>query len=383
MTRQRYPETFKIEAVKQITERGWPVADVARALGVSSHSLYAWLRQYGKPADQQLEESALQAEIRRLKAELRQVTEERNIPKGGRRVLCQRVKERYAFITSRLDRYSVVTLCQTLGVHRSGFYAWLKQPVSPRQQEDERLIGLVKQSWLESGAVYGYRKIHRDLRDAGEGCGMHRVAKLMTREGLRSQTGYQRRKGHYGGKSTQAAPNTLARQFKVPAPNISWVTDITYIRTQEGWLYLAVVLDLFSRQIVGWAMKSRMTADLAVDALLMAVWRRKPKQPVLVHSDQGSQFTGGEWQDFLKTHNLSCSMSRRGNCHDNAVAESFFQLLKRERIKRRIYATRDEARSDVFDYIEMFYNPIRRHGSNDGLSPVEFERQFICQQQSV
>ncbi|MFQ2661519.1 IS3 family transposase [Aeromonas caviae] len=383
MTRQRYPETFKIEAVKQITERGRPVADVARAIGVSSHSLYAWLKQYGKPADQQIEESALQAEIRRLKTELRQVTEERNIPKGGRRVLCQRVKERYAFITSRLDRYSVVTLCQTLGVHRSGFYAWWKQPTSPRQQEDERLTGLVKQSWLESGAVYGYRKIHRDLRDAGEACGKHRVAKLMKREGLRSQTGYQRRKGHYGGKSTQAAPNTLARQFKVPAPNITWVTDITYIRTQEGWLYLAVVLDLFSRQIVGWAMKSRMTADLAVDALLMAVWRRKPKQPVLVHSDQGSQFTGGEWQDFLKAHNLSCSMSRRGNCHDNAVAESFFQLLKRERIKRRIYATRDEARSDVFDYIEMFYNPIRRHGSNDGLSPVEFERQFIFQQQSV
>ncbi|MGL6233620.1 IS3 family transposase, partial [Aeromonas rivipollensis] len=292
-------------------------------------------------------------------------------------------KERYAFITSRLDRYSVVTLCQTLGVHRSGFYAWLKQPTSPRQHEDERLTGLVKQSWLESGAVYGYRKIHRDLRDLGEACGKHRVAKLMRREGLRSQTGYQRRKGHYGGKSPQAAPNTLARQFKVPAPNISWVTDITYIRTQEGWLYLAVVLDLFSRQIVGWAMKPRMTADLAVEALLMAVWRRKPKQPVLVHSDQGSQFTGGEWQDFLKAHNLSCSMSRRGNCHDNAVAESFFQLLKRERIKRRIYATRDEARSDVFDYIEMFYNPIRRHGSNDGLSPVEFEKQFNVQQQSV
>ncbi|KIQ81998.1 transposase [Aeromonas sp. L_1B5_3] len=286
-------------------------------------------------------------------------------------------------MTSRLDRYSVVTLCQTLGVHRSGFYAWLKQPVSPRQREDERLTGLVKQSWLESGAVYGYRKIHRDLRDGGEACGKHRVAKLMKREGLRSQTGYQRRKGHYGGKSPLVAPNTLARQFKVPAPNLSWVTDITYIRTQEGWLYLAVVLDLFSRQIVGWAMKSRMTADLAVDALLMAVWRRKPKQPVLVHSDQGCQFTGGEWQDFLKTHNLSCSMSRRGNCHDNAVAESFFQWLKRERIKRRIYATRDEARSDVFDYIEMFYNPIRRHGSNDGLSPVEFERQFIFQQQSV
>jgi putative transposase len=195
----------------------------------------------------------------------------------------------------------------------------------------------------------------------------------MRREELRSQTDYQRRKGHYGGKSPLAAPNTLACQFTATAPNTAWVTDITYIRTQEGWLYLAVVLNLLSRQIVGWAMKPRMTADLVVDALLMAVWRRKPKQQVLVHSDQGSQFTGGEWQDRLAAHNLRCSMNRRGNCHDNAVAESFFQLLKRERIKRRIYPIRDEARSDVFDYIEMFYNPIRRHGSNDELSPVESE----------
>ncbi|TKB45796.1 IS3 family transposase, partial [Ferrimonas sediminicola] len=169
--------------------------------------------------------------------------------------------------------------------------------------------------------------------------------------GLRSQTGYKRRKGMYGGKSQVAAPNTLDRQFTVSEPNKSWVTDITYIRTHEGWLYLAVVIDLFSRQVVGWAMKPRMTTDLATDALLMAVWRRKPENEVLVHSDQGSQFTSDEWQRFLKEHSLSCSMSRRGNCHDNAVAESFFQLLKRERIKRKIYSTRDEARSEVFDYI--------------------------------
>lgn len=167
MTRQRYPETFKIEAVKQITERGRPVADVARVLGVSSHSLNAWLRQYGKPSDQLLEESALQSESRRLNYRTAPGHREAQYPKGGRGILCQRVKARYAFITSRLDRYSVVTLCQTLGVHRSGFYAWLKQPTSPRQQEDERLIGLVKQSRLESYAVYGYRKNHRDLRDGG------------------------------------------------------------------------------------------------------------------------------------------------------------------------------------------------------------------------
>jgi len=154
------------------------------------------------------------------------------------------------------------------------------------------------------------------------------------------------------------------------------VTDITYIRTQEGWLYLAVVLDLFSRQVVCWSMQSRIDRELVLSALLMALWRRKPTQPVLVHSDQGSQFSSEDWQAFLKAHNLVGSMSRRGNCHDNAVAESFFQLLKRERIRRRTYNTREYARQDVFDYIEMFYNPIRRHSHNNGISPAQFEQQF-------
>jgi putative transposase len=157
-------------------------------------------------------------------------------------------------------------------------------------------------------------------------------------------------------------------------PNQSWGTDITYIRTHEGWLYLCVVVDLFSRQVVGWSMASRIDTSLVLDALLMALWRREPQTPVVVHSDQGCQFTGQEWQTFLRDHNLISSMSRRGNCHDNAVAESFFQLLKRERIRRRIYTTRSDARSDVFNYIEMFYNCQRRHSSADGLSPVEFEQ---------
>src|SRR5690606_19310820 len=189
-------------------------------------------------------------------------------------------------------------------------------------------------------------------------------------EGLRSQTGYRRRPGRYGGKPPVASPNHLERRFNVAEPNKVWVTDITYIRTYEGWLYLAVVLDLFSRQVIGWSMKPQMTSDLAIDALLMAVWRRKPKQEVMIHSDQGSQFSSGDWQSFLKANNLLGSMSRRGNCHDNAVAESFFQLLKRERIKRKIYSARQDARADVFDYIEMFYNPKRRHGFNNQLSPV-------------
>lgn len=270
-----------------------------------------------------------------------------------------------------------------LKVHPSGYYAWRAEPRSTRAKDDQRLLGLIKHAWLESGGVYSYRKIHADLRELGESCGRHRVARLMRAEGLRSQTGYRRRTGCYSGKPPTPAPNRLERQFNVSEPNKVWVTDITYIRTYEGWLYLAVVLDLFSRQVIGWSMKPRMSSDLAIDALLMAVWRRKPKQEIMIHSDQGSQFSSSDWQSFLRGNNLVGSMSRRGNCHDNAVAESFFQLLKRERIKRRIYGNRDEARSDVFDYIEMFYNPKRRHGVAEKLSPIEFERRYFLRQDGL
>lgn len=282
---------------------------------------------------------------------------------------------RYGFIRSHRDQFRVRTMCRVLDVHPSGFYAWLKVPLSPRAREDRRQTGLIKQSWLESGCVYGYRKIYDDLRDLGETCGKNRVYRLMRLAEIKAEVGYAKRRGHYGGKPAVVAPNTLDRQFDRDGPNQVWVTDITMIRTYEGWLYLAVVLDLYSRHVVGWSMQSRIHADLVLKALLMAVWRRKPNPGLVIHSDQGSQYTGHEWQKFLKEHGLVCSMSRRGNCHDNAVAESFFQLLKRERIKRRIYPTRDEARTDVFDYIEMFYNTRRRHGYNDGLSPVQYERQ--------
>ncbi|MFD1683195.1 IS3 family transposase [Pseudomonas rhodesiae] len=383
MSNQRYPEEFKIQAVKQVTEKQLPVSEVAARLGVSVHSLYAWVRRYTKPQEQRVEEDDQSAEVRRLRAELKRVTEERDNLKKGRRVLCQGVRLKYAFIKQQAGHYAIRRLCLTLKVHPSGYYAWLSEPKSARAKDDQRLLGLIKHSWLESGGVYGYRKIHDDLREVGESCGRHRVARLMRLEGLRSQTGYRRRPGKYGGKPAVASPNLLKRQFDVREPNKVWVTDITYIRTYEGWLYLAVVLDLFSRQIIGWSMKSQMTSDVAIDALLMAVWRRKPKQEVMIHSDQGSQYSSSDWRSFLKANNLVASMSRRGNCHDNAVAESFFQLLKRERIKRKIYTTRQDARDDVFDYIEMFYNPKRRHSFNNQLSPVEFEKRYAASLESV
>lgn len=268
-------------------------------------------------------------------------------------------------------------MCQTLGIHRSGYHAWQKQPSSKHAREDKRLTGLIKQFWLESGGVYGYRKIHMDLKDVGESCSRHRVLRLMKQSGLRSQVGYKKHRGKYGVKPAKVADNILNQDFKTQRPNQAWVTDITYIRTHQGWLYLAVVIDLYSRQVIGWSMQSRIETTIVLNALLMAVWQRKPKQPVVIHSDQGSQFTGYEWQAFLQEHNLTASMSRRGNCYDNAVAESFFQLLKRERIKRKIYKTRDEARSDIFDYIEMFYNTKRRHGYTQNLPPKVFEQENL------
>ena len=245
------------------------------------------------------------------------------------------------------------------------------------------MLGLIKQSWLESGCVYGYRKIHDDLRDMGELCGKGRVERLAHQNGIKAQVGYTKHRGIKGGSPSVVAPNHLQQQFDTKRPDEAWVTDITYIRTYEGWLFLAVVLDLFSRQVIGWSMQSRMEADLVMKALLMAVWRRQPKAEVIVHSDQGSQYTGYDWQGFLKAHNLVSSMSRRGNCHDNAVAESFFQLLKRERVKRRIYPDRQTARADIFNYIEMFYNRQRKHGYNGMLSPVAYEERYFRKLGSV
>ncbi|WP_431625562.1 IS3 family transposase [Enterobacter chengduensis] len=382
MSGKRYPEEFKIEAVKQIVDRGYSVASVATRLDITTHSLYAWIKKYGPDSSTHKEQSDAQAEIRRLQKELKRVTDERDIFKKSRGVLRKAVRLRYAFIRDNTCCWPVRLLCRVLDVHPSGFYAWLQQPHSQRHQADLRLTGQIKQFWLESGCVYGYRKIHLDLRDSGQQCGVNRVWRLMKRVGIKAQVGYRSPRARKG-EASIVSPNRLQRQFNPDAPDERWVTDITYIRTHEGWLYLAVVVDLFSRKIIGWSMQSRMTKDIVLNALLMAVWRRNPQKQVLVHSDQGSQYTSHEWQSFLKSHGLEGSMSRRGNCHDNAVAESFFQLLKRERIKKKIYGTREEARSDIFDYIEMFYNSKRRHGSSDQMSPTEYENQYYQRLGSV
>ena len=264
-------------------------------------------------------------------------------------------------------------MCRVMRVHRSGFYAWLRIPQSRRTREDERILKKIRTSYQASGGVYGSPRVHRDLREDGELCGEHRVARLMRIHGIRAIRGYKKPR-YRAGRPSVVVPNRLEQNFSVDAPDRVWVTDITYLRTFEGWLYMAVVVDLYSRIVVGWSMKSTLSRELVLDALLMAVWRRRPKQPVIVHSDQGSQYGSDDAVRFCKDHGLIPSMSRRGNCFDNAVVESFFSSLKKERIRRRIYRSREEARADVFDYIEVFYNRTRRHSHIGNVSPHDFER---------
>jgi putative transposase len=264
-------------------------------------------------------------------------------------------------------------MCKLLGVSHSGFYEWLIRPLSNRAIEDRRLLDLIRDSYAASQGVYGSPRVFLDLREVGETCGKHRVSRIMREHGIKALRGYKAPRIIHGRPSI-IAPNKLERAFTVDSADHVWVTDITYIRTWQGWLYLAVVIDLFSRKVVGWSMKPTLAREIVLDALMMAVWRRKPRNRVLVHSDQGSQYSSDDWLRFCQHHNLEPSMSRRGNCWDNAVAESFFSSLKKERIKKRIYKTRNLAKADVFDYIEVFYNRTRRHSHLRGVSPEVFER---------
>lgn len=286
---------------------------------------------------------------------------------------------KYGFIAKHRAVWPVRVLCEVLQVSKSGFYEWLGRPPSARTRANEKLTGLIRQSFEASDRTYGSRRVWRDVVDWGASCGINRVARLMHAAGLAARH-KRRRAPHDTGTRPEhsIAPNVLQREFVANAPNQKWVADFTYVWTAEGWLYVAVVLDLYSRRIVGWSMRSEMTAQLVIDALVMAVWRRGAPKQVLHHSDQGSQYTSEDFQRLLVAHGIVCSMSRQGDCWDNAAMESFFSSLKTERLSRSRYATRNQARADVFDYIERFYNPRRRHSVLDYVSPVQFEENTVA-----
>ena len=282
---------------------------------------------------------------------------------------------RFAFIAKHRSVWPVAWLCAALDVSRSGFHAWLTRGPSARALVDEALMAKLRASFVASARTYGARRVWHDMLAEGLSCGLHKIERLMRSQALRARP---RRRGlpkDEGARVAAAiAPNVLDRQFTAARPNQKWIADFTYVWTAEGWLYVAAVIDLFSRRVVGWSMKAEMTAQLVADALVMAIWRRGKPDALVHHSDQGSQYTSEQFQKLLADNGLDCSMSRSGNVWDNAAMESFFSSLKTERIERKVYRTRDAAKADVFDYIERFYNTIRRHSTIGYLSPVEFER---------
>jgi putative transposase len=283
---------------------------------------------------------------------------------------------KFSFIAKHRGIWPAAWMCEALGVSRGGFYGWLTRPRSVRSRRDEDLAAKVRASFLASGRTYGARRVRRDMIDDGVACGLHRIERLMRLHKLTARPRRRRLPADLGERQAIAvAANVLSRGFQAAAPNRKWIADFTCIWTAEGWLYVAAVLDLFSRRVVGWSMSARMTAQLVTDALTMAIWRRGKPEALLHHSDRGSQYTSEQFQRLLAEHGITCSMSRAGNVWDNAVMESFFSSLKTERTARRRYRTRDEARADVFDYVERFYNPRRRHSTLGYLSPAEFEMQ--------
>ena len=267
-------------------------------------------------------------------------------------------------------------MCEAFDVSASGYYDWLDRPESNRSRENRKLTQKIKQYHEQSREIYGSPKIHEDLIDAGETCSVNRVARLMKVSDIKSKMARKFVVTTDSKNTMQPAPDLLKRRFKVNQHDKAWVADTTFIATREGWLYLAVILDLFSRQVIGWSMSTKNNTELVQDALTMAIWRRGKVNNIIVHSDQGSTYASKRYQQQLIANNLHCSMSRKGECWDNAVAESFFGSLKNEHVHHEDYRTRAEARQSIFEYIEVFYNRQRRHAFLNYMTPVEYEEKM-------
>ena len=285
---------------------------------------------------------------------------------------------KYDYIRSQRKEYKIVRLCNALEVSTSGFYDWLDRPESNRSRENRQLMEKIKRSHEQSREIYGSPKIHKDLIAENEICSVNRVARLMKEADIKSKVARKFVITTNSKNTMQPAPDLLQRQFVVNRHDKAWVSDTTFIATREGWLYLAVILDLFSRQVIGWVMSTKNNTELVQDALTMAMRRRGKVKDVIVHSDQGSTYASGDYQRQLNDNQLRCSMSRKGECLDNAVAESFFGSLKNELVYHEDYKTRSEARQSIFEYIEVFYNRKRRHAFLNYMTPVEYEKKYAC-----
>jgi putative transposase len=280
---------------------------------------------------------------------------------------------KYWFMDQHRSSHGVQKMCRVIGASRSGYYRWRRQPQSKRQKDNEKILMEIIESHKNSRRAYGSPRITEDLRAKGMRCSENRVARLMKIHGIIGNAKKKFKATTNSKHTLSVAENLLNQNFEAENPNTIWVSDITYIPTLEGWLYLVVILDLFSRQVVGWAMSDRLTSGFVVKAMYQAIGRRRPSSDCIFHSDRGIQYASSDFRDILKSYGFVQSMSRKGNCYDNAVAESFFHTLKTEHVYDYRYETRAEARQSIFEYIEMFYNRQRRHSALGYLSPVSFE----------
>lgn len=284
---------------------------------------------------------------------------------------------RYAFIREHQQAFRVTRMCHALGVSRSGFYGWRERPESTRAKANTQLLAHIREVHARSRENYGAVKAWRALLAMGQACGRHRVARLRQRHGIAAKRLRRFRSANAARNNEGAAPNLLTRHFTAQAPDRVWVGDITFVPTREGWLYLAVLLDLYSRRIVGWAMGDKMNRCLVIDALTMAIAHRHPAPGLTHHTDQGTLYATSAYRTIMVQHGMIASMSRKGNCYDNAVAESFFSNLKNELTWHCTFQHRDEARAAIFDYIEIFYNRQRLHETLDYVSPVRYEERVV------
>lgn len=287
---------------------------------------------------------------------------------------------KFEFMKNHADKFSIEKMSKAFNVSRSGYYQFIHAEPSARSKDDDRLLALIKMIHQSSRSTYGSPRIHAELHSQGETCSRKRVARLMKKAGIEAKMKKRFKVTTKANPKAKAAPNLLEQNFTATAPNQRWVADFTYVATGEGWLYVAIVLDLFSRKIVGLAMEERMTADLVIKALEQAILHRNPKAGLIHHSDRGAQYTSQDFQALLFLYGVIASMSGTGNCFDNATAESYFHTLKTEHVYFEYYETREQAKTSIFEYTWIFYNKKRRHSSLNYLSPDMFEKQWFQRQ---
>ncbi|EDZ6091050.1 IS3 family transposase [Salmonella enterica] len=376
--RKQHTPEFRQEALKLAERIG--VAAAARELNLYESQLYNWRSKQQNQLSSSEREQEMSAEIARLKRQLAERDEELAILQKGRDILREAPEMKYVFIEKHQAEFNIKAMCRVLQIARSGWYVWHQRRHQINQRQRFRLVcdNVVREASSDAKQRYGAPRLTDELRAQGYQFNVKTVAASLRRQGRRAKASRRFRPVSYRKHGLPVSENLLKQDFYASGPNQKWVGDITYLRTGEGWLYLAVVIDLWSRSVIGWSMSSRMTAQLACDTLQMALWRRKCPENVIVHTDRGGQYCSTDYQSLLKRHNLRGSMSARGCCYDNACAESFFHTLRVECIHGEDFVSREIMRTAVFNYSECDYNRWRRHSACGGLSPEQFENQNLA-----